>query len=39
MMKTLGTILGIMLLVAALAVPVLAWGPGWGKGHHMMGYW
>jgi len=38
-MKRLGTVLGITLLVAALAVPVFAWGPGWGRGHHMMGYW
>lgn len=38
-MKRLGTVLGITLLVAALAVPVLAWGPGWGRGHHMMGDW
>ena len=38
-MKRLTTILGILVLVGAVAVPVFAWGPGWGWGHHMMGYW
>ena len=38
-MKRLTTILGVALLVAALAIPVFAWGHGWGRGHHMMGYW
>jgi len=38
MKKTL-TIIGTVLLVAAIAAPVLARGPGWGKGHHGPGYW
>ena len=38
-MKRLATIIGILVLVGAVAVPVMAWGPGWGRGHHMMGYW
>ena len=38
-MKTLVTILGILVLVGAVAVPVMAWQPGWGWGHHMMGDW
>lgn len=38
-MKRLMMIAGILLLIGAVAVPVLAWGPGWGWGHHMMGYW
>ncbi|MDY6904632.1 MAG: periplasmic heavy metal sensor [Thermodesulfobacteriota bacterium] len=33
-MKQLTSILGVILLIAAVAVPVMAWGPG----HHMMGY-
>ena len=38
MKKTL-TIVGTMLLVAAIAIPVLAHGPGWGKGRGMgMGF-
>ena len=37
MKKTL-TIIGILLLGAVIAVPVLAYGPGWGRGHHMTGY-
>ena len=37
-MNKLATIIGITLLVAALAIPVFAWGPNWGRGHHMMGY-
>jgi len=32
-------ILGIALLVGALAVPVFVWADGWGRGHHMMGPW
>lgn len=36
-MKKLITILGILLLVAAVTAPVMAWGP--GRGHHMRGYW
>ena len=39
MMKRLVTILGILILVGAMAVPVLAYGPGWGRGRHMMGDW
>ena len=27
----------VALLVGALAVPVVAWSHGWGRGHHMMG--
>ena len=38
-MKTLTTIIGITVLIAALAVPVLAWGPHWGRGNHMMDSW
>ncbi len=40
-MKRLTMILGILMLVGAVAVPVMALGPdwGWGWGHHMMGYW
>ena len=34
-MKRLIALLGILVLVGAIAVPVLAHGPGWGKGHHM----
>lgn len=37
-MKKLTMIAGILLLAGLVAVPVLAWGPGWGRGHHMMGY-
>lgn len=37
-MKKLATLLGIMSLVGAIAVPVLAQGPGWGMGRHM-GIW
>jgi zinc resistance-associated protein len=32
-MKRIGTIVGTMLLVAAIAVPVFAHGPGWAKNH------
>ena len=38
MEKKTGNILGIGLLVAALAIPVFAFGHGW-VGHHMMGAW
>lgn len=38
MKKTL-SIIGALVLVAAIAVPVIAHGPGWGRGGHMMGYW
>jgi zinc resistance-associated protein len=38
MKKTLA-VAGIILLVAAIAVPVFAYGPGWGRGRHMQGYW
>ncbi len=38
-MKRLATILGVMVLAGVLVAPVFAWGPGWGWGHHMMGYW
>ena len=31
--------LGSFLLVGFLAVPLLAYGPGWNGGHHMRGYW
>jgi hypothetical protein len=38
-MNRLVTVLGIVLLVGAIAIPVLAHGPGWGRGRHMMGDW
>jgi zinc resistance-associated protein len=34
-MKRLIALLGILVLVGAIAVPVLAHGPGWGRGPHM----
>jgi zinc resistance-associated protein len=34
-MKRLIAIIGILVLVGAIAVPVLAHGPGWGRGQHM----
>lgn len=34
-MKSLIALLGIFVLVGAIAVPVLAHGPGWGGGPHM----
>ncbi|MFC1823563.1 periplasmic heavy metal sensor [Thermodesulfobacteriota bacterium] len=37
-MKRLIIALGLVLLVAAFALPVMAHGPGWGRGGHMMGY-
>jgi hypothetical protein len=40
-MKKLTTIIGITLLSAVLALPVLGWAHGWGGGNggHMMGHW
>ena len=38
-MKKLATIIGVLALFGAVAVPVMAWGPGWARGHHMMGNW
>ena len=38
-MKKLLIVLGGLVLVASLAVPLLAHGPGWSTGHHMGGYW
>ena len=38
-MKRLFITLGSFVLVASLAVPLLAYGPGWNGGHHMRGYW
>jgi zinc resistance-associated protein len=38
-MKKLLIVLGGVVLVASLAVPLLAHGPGWSTGHHMGGYW
>ena len=38
-MKRLITTLGVLVLVGALAVPVMAWHRGWGGGHHMMRDW
>ena len=38
-MKKILIALGSFLLVASLAVPLLAYGPGWNGGHHMRGYW
>jgi zinc resistance-associated protein len=38
-MKRLVMIVGIVLLVGAIAVPVSARGPGWGKGGQKMGSW
>ena len=37
-MKGLITVLGILFVVGVIALPVLADGPGWGRGGHMMGY-
>jgi len=37
-MRKLLTVLGVLILVGAIAAPVMAHGPGWGKGRHMMGY-
>lgn len=38
MKRLLALLLGAA-LVAAVAVPLFAQGPGWGRGHHMMGPW
>ena len=38
-MNKIITALGSVLLVGAIAIPVLAHGPGWGRGRHMMGDW
>lgn len=38
-MKRLAMILGIVILMGAIAVPVSARGPGWGKGGQKMGNW
>ncbi|MGD2127411.1 MAG: periplasmic heavy metal sensor [Desulfobacteraceae bacterium] len=38
-MKKTVAIVGILLLVAAIAAPVMAHGPGWGRGGHMRGNW
>ena len=38
-MKRLFVLLGSVLLVSALAVPLLAHGPGFTRGPHMMGPW
>ncbi len=38
-MRRLFAILGGLALVAVLAMPLFAHNPGWGRGHHMMGYW
>jgi zinc resistance-associated protein len=37
-MKRMITVLGIVLLVGAIALPAMAYGPGCGKGRQMMGY-
>jgi zinc resistance-associated protein len=37
-MKRLLAALGILALVGVIAIPVLAHGPGYGRGGHMMGY-
>lgn len=36
-MKRLATTLGVLLVAAAVAAPVMAWGPGWGRDGRMMG--
>ena len=37
-MKKLLALVGIVVLVGAIAIPVLAHGPGSGRGHHMGGW-
>jgi len=37
-MKKTMMIMGALFLVAAIAYPVLAWGPGWGGMHRAMGW-
>jgi len=36
-MARLAAVIGVITLVVAVAVPVMAWGPGWGRGNHMWG--
>jgi zinc resistance-associated protein len=38
-MKKILAIVGILALAAVIAVPVMAQGPGYGRGRHMQGYW
>lgn len=38
-MKKILVIVGILALAAVVAIPVMAQGPGWGRGSHMPGYW
>jgi hypothetical protein len=38
-MNRVVTVLGIVILVGAIAIPVFAHGPGWGRGRDMMGDW
>jgi Spy/CpxP family protein refolding chaperone len=38
-MKKILTIIGVLGLAAVMAAPVMAQGPGWGRGGHMAGYW
>ena len=38
-MKKLTMIIGILALIGLVAIPVMAWGPHWVRGHHMMGYY
>lgn len=38
-MKRITKVLVVTLIVAAFAVPAMAWGPRWGGGHHMWGDW
>jgi zinc resistance-associated protein len=37
-MRRVTKMLVVALLIGALAVPVVAWSNGWGRGRHMMGY-
>jgi zinc resistance-associated protein len=38
-MRRVTKMLVVALLIGALAVPVVAWSNGWGRGRHMMGNW
>jgi Spy/CpxP family protein refolding chaperone len=38
-MKKILTIIGVLGLAAVMAAPVMAQGPGWGRGDRMAGYW
>lgn len=38
-MKKIVAIVASFLLILAVAIPLFAHHPGWGRGHHMMGYW